>query len=111
MRTLKFIVEDQIIKQDPNCDFEGLVPGTEGYLRAEFSFSPEWDGCGKVAGFYSIMGHEYEPQLLSDGKSCMIPTEALAKKAFKISILGLRRKDSFKITTNKVTVNQTGGKA
>ena len=39
MRTLKFIVEGQIIKQDPNCDFSNLVPGTEGYLRAEFSFS------------------------------------------------------------------------
>ena len=40
MRTLKFIVEGQIIKQDPSCDFTNLVPGTEGYLRAEFSFSP-----------------------------------------------------------------------
>lgn len=28
MRTLKFIVEGQAIKQDPNCDFSGLIPGT-----------------------------------------------------------------------------------
>ena len=39
MRTLKFVVDKQIIKQNPDCDFSGLVPGTDGYLQAEFSFS------------------------------------------------------------------------
>ena len=51
MRTLKFIVEDQIIRPDPNCDFSGLVPGTKGYLKAEFAFSKAWDEYVKVAGF------------------------------------------------------------
>jgi hypothetical protein len=108
MRTLRFIVDGQIIKQDPTCDFSDLVPGTEGYLRAEFSFSPEWTGCVKVAGFFSNMGFEYRPQVLKDGKACIIPSEALEKRAFKVQVIG--KKDNFKLTTNKLLVAQTGGK-
>lgn len=108
MRTLKFIVRNQIIEQDPRCDFSGLVPGTEDYLKAEFSFSSEWNGCTKVVAFSSMMGEEYEPQLLQDGKSCIIPAEALERRAFKIRVLGKR--DSFRITTDKVIVHQNGGK-
>lgn len=107
MRTLKFVVEDQIIKPDPNCDFSGLIPGTEGYLEAEFAFSPEWNGCVKVATFWSTLGAEYPCQVLTDGKSCKIPKEALAKQTFKIMVVGA--KPDFKITTNKVTIKQDGG--
>ena len=49
MRTLKFAVNAQRITSDPNCDFSGIVPGTAGYLKAHFSFSPEWSGMVKVA--------------------------------------------------------------
>lgn len=108
MRTLKFIVKGQIITQDPDCDFEGLVPGSEGYLAAEFEFSPEWDGCAVVAGFYSALGSEYRPQVLTYGRKCIIPKEALEKKTFKVSVMGKR--DGVKLVTNKVTVNQNGGK-
>ena len=108
MRTLKFIVDGQTIKPDPNCDFSGLVPGTEGYLRAEFAFSPEWSNCVKVAAFYSVMGREYAPQLLKDGVSCDIPTEALAKRVFKVAVAGVGAGDK-KLKTNKVAVSQNGG--
>ena len=108
MRTLRFIVEGQLIKQDPNCDFTGLIPGTEGYLNAEFTFSPEWTGCVKVASFYSAMGDEFPPQILMDGKSCKIPARALKNRVFKIKMLGKR--NNYKIQTNKVEVNQNGGK-
>lgn len=107
MRTLKFIVEDQIVRPDPNCDFSNLVPGTRGYLRAEFSFSKAWDGYTKVAGFFSAMGREYKPQILKDGKTCVIPAEACAKSLFKVQVLGQRGVDVLK--TNKLAVNQTGG--
>ena len=109
MRTLKFIVDGMSITQDPRCDFEGLVPGSEGYLQAEFQFSKEWAGCKQVAGFYSMLGTEYPPQLLKDGKTCMIPAEALQKRQFKMMIIGA--KEGMKIATNKITVNQNGGKA
>ena len=106
MRTLKFIVDHQSIKMDPNCDFSGLVPGTEDYLQAEFIFSSEWAGCTKVAAFYSVMGKEYAPRLLKDGKTCMIPSEALEKKTFLVRVLGKR--DQLRLTTNKVAVSQNG---
>ena len=107
MRVLKFIVNKQLIELDPNCDFSGLVPGTEGYLKAEFSFSPEWQNCTKVVSFWSMTGREYSPQILNDGKTCIIPTEALRAKKFRIQVIG--KKKDFKLTTNKVTVSQDGG--
>ena len=107
MRTLKFIVEGQIIKPDPNCDFSNLVPGTEGYLRAEFSFSSEWKGCTKVASFWSAVGDEYPPQVLTDGMSCLIPDEATQRYAFKVGVIG--KSANIRLTTNKAIVKQNGG--
>lgn len=109
MRTLNFIVDDQTIKCDPKCDFTGLVPGGEGYLKAEFSFSPDWKGYTKVASFRSIMGKEYDPQVLKDGKTCYIPKEALKKRTFKVSIIG--KKNGVKKVTNKLEIKQDGGDA
>lgn len=108
MRTLKFIVNGQTIERDPKCDFGGLFPGTENYIRLEFSFSPEWNGYAKVASFYSMFGREYEPQVLKDGISCMVPAKALARRSYKVQIIG-KRSDGTTITTEKVTVHQNGG--
>lgn len=110
MRTLKFIVEGQIIKPDPTCDFSNLVPGSDGYLQAEFRFSPDWANSMKVAAFWSVMGKEYEPQILKDGKTCIIPAEALKRRVFKIQIHGLAA-DGSNVKTNKVEVVQNGGKS
>ena len=106
MRILRFIINDQIIKRDSNCDFSNLVPGTEGYIQAEFIFSSDWNNTIRVAAFYSMTGQEYEPQVLKDGKTCMIPAEALKQHSFKIQLIG--KKNNFKIITNKVVVHQTG---
>lgn len=107
MRKLKFNVDNQIITRDPNCDFDNLIPGTKGYLRAEFAFTPDWNGWIKTATFYSALGIEYGTKELKDGKSCAIPTEALKRRAFKIRITG--EKNGSTITTNKVVVQQRGG--
>ena len=108
MRTLKFIVNGQSIALDPSCDISDLVPGTSGYVQAEFSFSKEWDSWIKVAAFYSNLGREFEPQVLKDGKVCEIPAEALKKSIFKVKVLGKRTGQS--ICTNSFTVYQKGGK-
>lgn len=108
MRTLRFIVDDQIIRIDPTCDISHLVPGSQGYLLAEFAFSKEWDGCSKVAAFYSPLGREYPPRVLADGKTCVIPFEALEKRTFKVQVIG--KKGSLRLQTNKVVVKQNGGK-
>lgn len=49
--------------------------GTREYLKAEFSFSEEWDGMTKMA-FSRGAGNTYS-QLLKDD-ACTVPTEALA---------------------------------
>lgn len=108
MRTLKFIVDKQIITPDPSCNFDGLIPGTVGYLQAEFSFSREWRDCTKVVAFWSPFGREYPPQVLEDGRTCLIPTEALAKQSFKIQVIGQR--EDYKLVTNKLLIKQNGGR-
>ena len=108
MRTLKFIVDDQIIKKDPDCDFSNIVPGSEGYLKAEFSFSSEWNNFAKIAAFYSITGKEFEPQVLKDGKTCVIPAEALKRIKFRIQVMG-KNSYNMKLITNTVEIKQDGG--
>lgn len=49
--------------------------GTREYLKAEFSFSEEWDGMTKTA-FFRGAGNTYS-QLLKDD-ACTVPAEALA---------------------------------
>lgn len=100
MRTLKFIVEGQTIKPDPECDFSGLVPGSQ----AEFTFSKEWTSVPKVVAFYSRLGNEYPPQPLKDGKTCTIPAEALRKRIFKVQVLGKNG-----LATNRLEIDQKGG--
>ena len=107
MKTLKFIVDGQSITLDPECDINSLVPGTDGYVKAKFTFSREWNQCVKVAAFYSNLGAEYPPQALKYGEVCDIPPEALKKSIFKVKVFG--KKKDYTICTNKVTVRQKGG--
>ena len=101
MRTLKFIITAQNIQKDPDCDFTGIVAGTQGYLQAEFLFSQEWQGC-RMAAIFSCMRKEY-PQPIKNG-SCVIPAEALEWDNFGVRVVGQR--DSYRITTNEVKVKQ-----
>lgn len=112
MRSLRFIVDDKTIKQDPSCDFTGLFPGRNPNVKAEFAFSNEWDNTVKVAAFWSVLDSEYEPQVL-DNDCCIIPSEALSRASFKIQVLGKKINPSFNKTTmstNKLMIRQTGGK-
>ena len=108
LRTLKFIIDKQVLKQDPKCDFNDLVPGSEGFIQAEFSFSSDWDSYTKVVAFFSNLGEEYRPQILDKSLICSIPIEALKRRIFKLQIIG--KKDDTIIRTNKVAVEQIGGK-
>lgn len=105
-RILSFNVDGQNITKDPTCDFTGLVPGTAGYVTAEFAFSKDWDDCIKVVGFKSG-GNEYDPKILKDGRSCMIDEEVLNRSMFYIYVVGKKR--DFRIKTNDVLIKQDGG--
>lgn len=108
MRTLRFIVEGQMLQPDPTCSFDGLVPGSEECVGIEVSFSPNWSGYTKVVEFTSALGREFLPKILVGGRSCTVPSAALARRVFKIRIIG--KKGEQKLMTNKVEVKQNGGK-
>ena len=107
MRVLKFIVNGDTISQDPTCDFTGLHPGAEERVQAEFAFSSDWESRVKVAAFLSVMDKEYPPQAINSDGTCEIPSEALAKVAFKVQVLGGKRNRPI-VRTNEVTVYQRG---
>lgn len=102
MRTLRFTVDGQTIRKNPDCDFSGLVAGSVGYLRANFKFSKEWFGCTKAASFW-FDGLEHAV-LLDELDSCMIPEKALSGEQFQVAVTGV--KSGFKIRTNKTKVRQ-----
>lgn len=107
MRTLKFLVNGEVVKQDPSCDFSGLFLDKNSEICAEFIFSSEWNDKIKVAAFWSMLDREYEPQAL-DNNTCIIPVEAFSKASFKIQVLGIGGHE--RLTTNKLVVLQTGGR-
>lgn len=107
IRTLRFIIDDNVVIKDPDCDFSGMFPGKEDSVRLEFSFSNDWDNTVKVVGFYSLMGKEYEPQVLVDD-ACMIPAEVLERTAFMFRVYGKRGK--YRLKSDERVIRQSGGK-
>lgn len=104
MRTLKLKVEGQILSLDPSCDLYDLVPGSNSFIRLEFTFSNEWRNTAKVVGFYSKLGREYPPQPLRPDETCIVPIEALKRREFKIKVIGQNG-----LVTNKIAIEQKGG--
>lgn len=105
-RILEFEIEHQRIVKKRDCDFSNIAPGTIGYLKAKFYFSPNggWSDCRKAASFW-LDGVEHA-ELLDENDTCVIPPEALVTDKFKVSVVGM--KNGYKITTNKTTVRQEG---
>jgi hypothetical protein len=101
MRLLNFNVEAQHISKDPNCDFTKIVAGTSNYLKAHFTFSPEWQGCKKAASFWR--GGQEHAVILKDDE-CDIPEEVLTGMTFGVTVTG--QNGDYRITTNRVTVRQ-----
>ena len=66
----------KVINQRLYLEPPETAEGTREYLRAEFSFSEEWDGTVKTAFFRGADG-ENHPKLLKDNV-CTVPAEALA---------------------------------
>lgn len=108
MQTIKFHVSGANIEPVSARTPIKLFPGMTEPVRLEFTFSAEWEKRVKVAAFWSMMGNEYPPQPLQDGKSCIVPVEALQKAAFKVQILG--KANGEKASTNRYTIYLKGGK-
>lgn len=108
MKVLKFIVNENTLETDFGNNSTGLYPGIKETILIEFSFSPEWKNRVKVAAFWSVTGREYPPQHLTDGRSCLVPPEALQGATFKVQILG--KSNGEKFVTNKCSVRLKGGR-
>lgn len=104
MRILEFNVAKQRISKKQDCDFEGLVAGSVGYLYAKFYFSEqEWNRCtDKVARFW--IGEQEYANLLGEDNTCVIPPEVLTGKRFEVSVIGAA--SGYKIETNKIKIRQ-----
>lgn len=104
MRDLIFDVVQQRLKRNDDCDFSGIVAGSEGYLRAKFNFlDSSWDGCKKIAGF-SAPYVEDIGVVLDDDNSCMIPAEVTHSEEFGVVLIGA--KPDYKIPTNFLRIRQ-----
>ena len=101
MRLLKVNVDAQHIQKDPNCDFSGIVAGSKDYLRAHFTFSPEWQDCIIVACFWR---GTKEYAVILNNNECMIPEEALVGPTFRVSVVG--QNGATRVPTDKVIVRQ-----
>lgn len=108
MQVLRFSVKGADITPEPIRTPAVLYPGMTEPVRLEFTFSPEWKGTTKVAAFWSILGNEYPPKVLKDGKSCIVPFEALQRAAFKVQIMAKQNGEIH--STGKCTVYLKGGK-
>ena len=101
MRTLRFLVNQQKMIKDPDCNFSEIVSGTRGYLRADFLFSDEWKGCAVAAVFSCVDGAEAVPVV---NGACEVPGLVSDKKLWWVSAVGA--KGDYRITSNKVEVRQ-----
>lgn len=109
MKNLKLFVDGNNLKLDSSYTPRDLFPGMKEPVRLEFTFPIEWKNRVKVAAFWSVMGKEFPPQVLEDGKTCLVPPEALQGAVFKVQILG--KKNGEKASTTKCTVYLKGGRA
>lgn len=106
MRTLYFIVDGQRLKQDPTCDFNGIVSNSRGYLQAKFNFSADWGGFKKIAIFTGTNDKQYLAPLVRD--TCEIPYKALTGDIVQVSVVGQR--GSVRIPTNTMEFKQKTGR-
>ena len=107
MRILEFNVKRQRLTKNPQCDFSGLVANSQGYLKAKFNLSEDWDDCKVVAAFSledRPNAFEYAA-LLDDDKMCDIPPAVLGAGEFYIRVYGAKH-PGYRISTSKVKVKQ-----
>ena len=92
----------QILKQNV-CGKDIVRIGTDNgidwsdELMLEFTFSNEWDGMVKVVSF-TRGDQEFEPQVLRNGTTCVVPKEVMDGNWFRYQILGKRGNE--RMTTN-----------
>ncbi len=107
MKYIKLLVDGNVLKYDPECNFDGLHRGMTEPVKLSLTFSDEWKNRPKVVAFSSLAGKEYPPLVLKN-KNCIIPADVLTNPAFKVQILG--KDETSTIRTTKCTIYLEGGR-
>lgn len=95
------ILNLHIIGQKIYCDEAPfLATESKNYLKCEFEFSTDWEGCIKTAIFRGVTGVPYCIEIEDD--ACTVPHEVLRGNVFLISVFGIL--DDKRITTNTVDI-------
>ena len=89
MRILEFEINGQNISKSKNCDFSGIVPGSDGYLKAHFTFSNDWSGMVKVAEFRKLTSDEPVSVPIINNE-CMVPVEVTGGNKWYVKVIGKR---------------------
>ena len=103
MRNLKFKVSGQKLSKEG--DFDNIVVGSKGYLKACFTFNSEWNGFGKVAMFKSNVSDEVLVKINAEGE-CMFPDAVTDGAYISIRVIG-KSKTGQLITSGTVSFLQS----
>lgn len=101
MRTIDFTVSEQRLRCDEKPH---IIAGSKGYLKARFSFSPDWKGYAKAVSFFGMDDEEHPVELRND--EAAIPDEVTDGPIIRIQVFGM--KGDAKVKTNVVALRQRG---
>lgn len=85
MRNLNFNVSGQRLSKEG--DFDNIVVGSKGYLKAVFTFDPEWKGFARVAVFKPNSGNEIPVAIDANGE-CLVPNEVTDCACISVKVVG-----------------------
>lgn len=94
---LQFTVSNQRIDR---TDVFTIVEGSDNYLKAQFSFTADWNGMIKTGVFIDEDGNVHPSLCIND--ICDVPTEWLVKQRGAVGVIG--SDGVTKITTDAVKV-------
>lgn len=85
MRNLNFKVSGQKLSKEG--DFDNIVVGSKGYLKACFTFDSEWRGFVKVAVFKLKNGEEVPVKIDANGE-CVVPDSVTDGAYIYVRVVG-----------------------
>ena len=102
MRNLNFKISGQKLSKEG--DFDNIVVGSKGYLKACFTFDSEWKDFARAAVFKMINGNEIPVKIDALGE-CMIPDDVTDCACISVKVVG-KSKANQVIVTNVVSFLQ-----
>ena len=103
MRDLNFKVVGQKLSKEG--DFNDIVVGSKGYLKACFTFNSEWNGFAKVAVFKANNSDEVIVKISPEGE-CLVPDEVTDGAYISIRVVGKSKRGQW-ITSGTVSFLQS----